>query len=249
MDVVGVRNNMSIKDNQRLLYLQVIDRLKDDIEKGIYQEGDQLPSEFVLARQLGVSRATLREAFRVLEDENIVIRRHGVGTFVRSRPLLSAGIEQLFSITDMIRRAGQEPGTNFLSSSLVPPSEEEKKRFQLDQDNMLEIERVRTADGAPVVYCLDHIPSNILQTPYASDKQSVFHVLESESGRHIAYAVTQIEPVGFHEKISPILECPQEATLLLLKQMHYDANDEPMLYSMNYFRADKFQFHVLRNRL
>ncbi|MDF2859258.1 MAG: GntR family transcriptional regulator, partial [Neobacillus sp.] len=73
---------MSIKLDSRHLYLQVIDRLKQDIDKGVYKEKEKLPSEFDLAKQLGVSRATLREALRILEEENVIIRRHGVGTFV-----------------------------------------------------------------------------------------------------------------------------------------------------------------------
>ncbi|HDR4313458.1 TPA: UTRA domain-containing protein, partial [Bacillus anthracis] len=43
--------------------------------------------------------------------------------------------------------------------------------------------------------------------------------------------------------------CEPETALLVLKQMHYDQNDEPILYSINYFRADKFSFHVLRKRM
>ncbi len=104
---------MSIKSDNRHLYLQVIDRLKHDIETGVYKEKQKLPSEFELAKQLGVSRATLREALRVLEEENIIIRRHGVGTFVNARPLFTSGIEQLSIVTDMIRQAGRKPGTIF----------------------------------------------------------------------------------------------------------------------------------------
>ena len=55
---------MLIKSDTRHLYLQVVDRLKRDIEKGIYKEKEKFPSEFELAKTLGVSRATLREALR-----------------------------------------------------------------------------------------------------------------------------------------------------------------------------------------
>ena len=65
----------------------------------------------------------------------------------------------------------------------------------------------------------------------------------------VTYAVTRIEPIGYHEKISPILECDPETALLVLKQMHFDENDVPILYSVNYFKADKFSFHVLRKRV
>ena len=63
---------MTIKVDHRHLYLQVIDRIKEDIEKGIFKEKEKLPSEFELAKSLGVSRATLREALRLLEEENVI---------------------------------------------------------------------------------------------------------------------------------------------------------------------------------
>ena len=107
---------MSIRADNRHLYLQVIDKIKQNIEKGIFKEKERLPSEFDLSKQLGVSRATLREALRILEEENIIVRRHGVGTFVNTKPTFLSGIEQLNSITHMIEQAGMKAGTIFLSS-------------------------------------------------------------------------------------------------------------------------------------
>lgn len=240
---------MTIKSDSRHLYLQVIDRLKDDIEKGIYKEREKLPSEFDLAKQLGISRATLREALRILEEENIVIRRHGVGTFVNSKPLFTSGIEHLSSVTNMIMQAGKSPGTIFLSSSEQEASEEDVKRFQCSiNDEILLVERVRTADGEPVVYCIDKIPNQYIPNGYSLDEQSLFKWLEKQ-GRYISHAIVHIEPLGYHERISPILQCEPETALLLLKQTHYDQQDKPVLFSLNYFRADKFSFHVLRKRV
>ncbi|MCR6096105.1 GntR family transcriptional regulator [Salipaludibacillus agaradhaerens] len=238
-----------IKSDQRPLYLQVIDRIKQDIEDGAYETGERLPSEFQLSKQLGVSRATLREALRMLEDESIIIRRHGVGTFINSKPLFSSGIEELFSVTDMIKRGNKEPGTNFLSSSIEKPSEDDQRRFYDEQiDDMIVLERVRTADGEPVVYCLDKIPKHHLPDYVSHEEQSMFDQLE-KNGNTITYAMTQIEPLGYHERVSEILACDPETALLVLKQMHYNEQEEPVLYSLNYFRADKFKFHVLRKRV
>ncbi|WP_221564456.1 GntR family transcriptional regulator [Alkalihalobacillus sp. TS-13] len=242
---------MTIKTDHRLLYLQVIDRLKKDIESGVYQEGERLPSEFELSKLLGISRATLREALRILEDENIVVRRHGVGTFVRTRPVFSSGIEELFSLTEMIERGGQKPGTIFLSSDTREAMDEEIQRFNLEApDELVVVERVRTADGQPVIYCLDHVPAKLMPSNYKSmEEESLFNLLEKESNSRVLYAVTHIEPLGFHDRVSDVLECPPESSLLVLKQMHYDQNDVPVLYSVNYFRADKFDFHVVRRRV
>lgn len=241
---------MSVKADSRHLYLQVIDHLKNDIENGVYKEREKLPSEFDLAKELGVSRATLREALRILEEENVITRRHGVGTFVNARPLFSSGIEQLNSVTNMIRQAGMEPGTIFLSTTTQGPTEEDIRRLSCQKENEIAvIERVRTANGEPVVYCIDKIPAELFPWNFSNSDGSIFDTLETYSKKRISYAITSIEPIGYHDKISPILDCDPETALLVLKQLHYDEEDQPILYSVNYFKADKFSFHVLRKRI
>lgn len=246
----GGEDSMSIKQDNRHLYLQVIDRLKKDIEEGIYQEKEKLPSEFELAKQLGVSRATLREALRILEEENVIIRRHGVGTFVHSKPLFTSGIEQLISVTDMIVNAGMEPSTIFLSSAVMQATEEDARRLACEPNaELMVIERVRTANGVPVVYCIDKIPKVLFPGQFDAGQESLFMLFDEQAAHPVSHAVANIEPFGWHEKVSPILECEPETALLALKQLHYTENDVPVLYSVNYFRADKFSFHVLRRRM
>ncbi|MGG3270503.1 GntR family transcriptional regulator [Priestia aryabhattai] len=241
---------MSIRADNRHLYLQVIDKIKQNIEKGIFKEKERLPSEFDLSKQLGVSRATLREALRILEEENIIVRRHGVGTFVNTKPTFLSGIEQLNSITHMIEQAGMKAGTIFLSSQIQELSENDLTRFACGEDEqILLVERVRTANGEPVVYCMDKVPQKILPENFEYKQESLLEILEKQAGKHISYAVANIEPLGYHEKVSPILQCEPETALLVLKQMHYDQYDEPILYSINYFKADQFSFQVLRKRV
>lgn len=241
---------MSIRADNRHLYLQVIDKIKQNIEKGIFKEKERLPSEFDLSKQLGVSRATLREALRILEEENIIVRRHGVGTFVNTKPTFLSGIEQLNSITHMIEQAGMKAGTIFLSSQIQELSENDLTRFACEEDEqILFVERVRTANGEPVVYCMDKVPQKILPENFEYKQESLLEILEKQAGKHISYAVANIEPLGYHEKVSPILQCEPETALLVLKQMHYDQHDEPILYSINYFKADQFSFQVLRKRV
>ena len=242
---------MTIKSDHRALYLQVIDRMKQDISAGVYKEKEKLPSEFELAKTLGVSRATLREALRLLEEDNIIVRRHGVGTFVNPKPVFTSGIEQLTSVSDTIRQAGMEPGAIYLSTAEAISSEEDINRFHCSSDEtVITIERVRTADGEPVVYCIDKVPSGYLPEDFLGrTESSIFSAIEESGETRISYAVTFIDPVGYHEDASPILECDPETALLVLKQLHYDEDDRVVLYSKNYFRADKFSFHVVRKRV
>ena len=242
---------VTIKTDHRHLYLQVIDRLKSDIAKGVYQENEKLPSEFELSKSLGVSRATLREALRLLEEDNVIIRRHGVGTFINPKPVFTSGIEQLSSISSMIENVGMEPGTILLHAYEDLPVEEDLERFQIDiEDKVTTIERVRTADGEPVVYCVDKVPTSYLPDQFLENQDlSIFSALEKSGNIRVAYAITYIDPVGYHETVSPILKCKEDSALLVLNQLHYDDNDRVVLYSKNYFRADKFSFHVVRKRV
>ncbi|WP_099158156.1 GntR family transcriptional regulator [Virgibacillus ndiopensis] len=241
---------MSIKLDSRHLYLQVIDEIKRDIESGIYKEKQKLPSEFQLSKHLGVSRATLREALRILEEENVVTRRHGVGTFVNPKPIFSSGIEQLNSVTNMIKQSGKAPGSEYLSTEFIEPTEEDRKRFSPKEIKTLaKIERVRTANNEPVVFCIDKVPEGLIPLEFVHKEDSLFQLMENHTGKRIAYAVTFIEPISYHDRIYDILGCEPEQSLLLLKQMHYTAEDEPVLYSANYFRSDMFSFHVLRKRM
>lgn len=227
-----------------------MDKIKSDIESGKLRPGERLPSEAELSKQLGVSRATLREALRLLEEEKIVIRRHGVGTFINSKPVFSGGIGELFSVTDAIERQGYKAGTMILKTAFEESGEEERKRLSLKQgEGVLMIERIRTADGLPVVYCIDRIPAHLASKGYSARGESIFTWLESTTGIRITYAVAQIEPMGYNEKVSNLLHCDRSTPLLLLEQIHYDENERPILYSHNYFRADKIHFHVVRRRM
>jgi len=236
--------------DSRHLYLQVIDEITRDIERGKYKEREKLPSEYQLSKQLGVSRATLREALRILEEDNVVTRRHGVGTFINSKPIFSSGIEELKSVTYMIEQSGKVAGSQYLSAEMVEATEEDKAKFSLKTiDKLAKIERVRTADGKPVVFCIDKVPINLISLEHVHEEDSMFELLENHANKRISYAVTYIEPISYHERIYSILNCLPDEPLLLLKQVHYTHDDEAVLYSANYFRSDVFSFHVLRKRL
>ncbi|PIW30873.1 MAG: GntR family transcriptional regulator [Rhodospirillales bacterium CG15_BIG_FIL_POST_REV_8_21_14_020_66_15] len=68
------------------LYAQVANTLRGEIEAGTWSRGQQLPAIDDLAARFNVARATMRQAIEILEAEDLVRRRHGLGTFVESEP-------------------------------------------------------------------------------------------------------------------------------------------------------------------
>src|SRR5215218_1608960 len=109
---------------QTKLASRVREEVRDRIRDGRFSDGVQLPPEVELASSLGVSRTTVREALLQLEQEGLLIRRHGHGTFVRSSARLRGSLNANLSATEVIRGHGMEPGTSHarVERRLAPPA-------------------------------------------------------------------------------------------------------------------------------
>lgn len=67
------------------MYIKIHNQIKRDVENHVYKVGDRIPAERQLAVKFGVSRMTLRQAIKTLEEEGILERRLGSGTYVASQ--------------------------------------------------------------------------------------------------------------------------------------------------------------------
>lgn len=75
------------KESSVALYQQLIDEIKNQITSGKLAVGDRLMTEFELSQEYNVSRITVRKAIEVLVEENILIKKQGIGTFVAEKRL------------------------------------------------------------------------------------------------------------------------------------------------------------------
>ncbi|RAK11166.1 GntR family transcriptional regulator [Halanaerobium saccharolyticum] len=240
-----------LKHDKRPLYLKIKEHIENLIDQEIYEAGDKLPSETAFAKELDVSRASLREALRVLEKEGKIIKSQGVGTFVsKPIPRFKRGIEELFSVTDTIKKEGFTPGTIGLEVEKEKIDKHLALKMNIKEDEkILKIQRIRTADDKAVVFCIDYLNINIFPIDINDDfSHSLFDLLENKYDLKIKYAVTKIIPVTARERLMEKLNVKKYSPILLLEQMHYDDQERLFLYSKNYFRSDQFQFKVLRSR-
>ena len=235
--------------DRRPLYAQAHDRLLALIAAGDLLPGDRLPSEELLARQLGIARATLREALRLLEDEGTIIRRHGVGTFVAVNQHLESGLERLESVLALAARQGVETRVEDLAVELEEADRALAERMQIERGaSLTRVRRTIIVEDQPAAYMEDLVPSRWL-TPKDIDQSfrgSVLDLLRLGSGPRIQEAQADIIATRAGSALAERLGVPRGAALLLLEETLFDADGVPLGFSHNYFVPDRFRFHVIR---
>jgi GntR family transcriptional regulator len=211
--------------------------------------GDRLPSEPDLAKQLGVSRATLREAMRTFETQGLIRRRQGAGTFVVGQvPIIDAGLELLESFGTMAERLGLEVSVTDLHVESIPADKEYATVLNVSPSSKLtRVRRVMCEDRRPVAYLVDVLPDEVLkpaQLP-VSFKGSVLDYLLNR-GDHLAISRAAISAIDATADVAKPLEIQRGDVLLQFSSQLYNAAGKVIDYSSSYFIPGYFRFHVNR---
>ncbi len=218
------------------------------IKQNKLEYGDQLPSNLSIARELNVKTDDVYEAIQALITEKVIKDNFEEGTSVKSLPPFFYPLNELISIGQMIKNAGFECGTEYLNFDEQPATMLDANLLSVEEGYPVTIiERLRTADGEPVVYCLDKIAKKELTcTEYQMSNGSILSAIKEQSNHNICYADTEIEAVNYEPRISEVLNASPHEGLILLKITHYNELDEPILYSLNYMKNSLVQFKITR---
>jgi GntR family transcriptional regulator len=209
-----------------------------------------LPSEAELSRRYNVSRATLREALSRLEQRGVVVRRHGVGTFVVApAPVIEAGLEQLESIDTLARRMGLETHMGKAVIEERTATAHEAEQLQVPPASpVLSISRVIMMSERPVAYLIDIVALPLLHKPDLG---------EAFSGSVLDVFLQRGEPALSHSRTDITAEAADAATarklglrrgdmVLKLEAQLYARDGRIADYSLSYFVPGYFRFHVVR---
>jgi GntR family transcriptional regulator len=229
---------------------QTVLAIQEAIKQGKFSPGSQLPPEMELLQMMGISRTTLREALRILEEQRFIRKRRGLGTFVMERAIVK-DMSENFGITEMISQAGYKPGTRDFNIHLDQASKTVAEKLGIEDDsNVVVIERVRTANQTPIVWTRDILPQNYLGgwMPSQADLNgvSLYECLERYTSIRIISGMASFSPVQASKEIAEKLSIQRNTLLLLLEQVDSDQNQRPVLYSAEYHLTDKFNFIVHR---
>jgi GntR family transcriptional regulator len=234
---------------KKRLSFRVRDELAARLASGRLPPGAKLPAEPELAEELGVSRATLREALRSLEEDGFVTRTRGAGTYATRRPRLRNNLDVNFGVTEAIHAAGMRPGTMQIAVHAEPASEQVAADLDLVAgDPVVILERVRTADGRPVVFSRDVVSTSVVSASDVASMPvdgSLYDVLE-RVGHAVANGIVTIEPTIMDRSLAKLLKGKVGVPTLFLRQIDFDGAGDPVLLSEEHHLAEAFEFTVVR---
>jgi len=232
--------------------LSTYQRLQNDLSELIENapRGTKLPSEPELAQQLGVSRATLREAMRTFESRGLLRRRQGLGTFVVGpTQVIESGLEVLESIETQAEKIGLDVSMGELEISHIQadPQQAEKLNCSIGK-SLRKVERVILTEGSPASFLIDILPEEILspESLAAQFTGSVLDLLIHMGEPLLSISKTEISAVNAPANVANALNIQRGDTLLLLNGLLFDEVGTPIDLSFSYFLPGYFRLHIIR---
>ena len=237
------------KDNNRPLYLQVEADIRNDILQKKYLPGQKLPTENEFCEIYGVSKITIRKAFELLTENELVERLRGKGTFVKlNKEKVALGGSQGFSET--ISKSGHTTKKHVLSTRLQKADEKIAKKLGLAQkDTVTNINRLIWEDDVPIgldyFYASDNNYPNLLDN--FSNDGSLYDLLKEKYQVFVHHSTVEINGIVATPEIAEILQCYTGDPLFVINKTSYTEKEEVIHYSSSTIRCDRVKYIINLN--
>ena len=230
------------------------EQAKACIKKRIFNdefEAGKIPSETDLAADLGVSRTTVRDALSRLEQDGVVYRKQGAGTFVNKAGLqIKTRLEEIWTYEDMLEAHGYNHTVRVLGAKTETVSPEIAEALNLSQnDEALVIKKLFLADERPVILTVNHIPVSLFTGDCTAGnfKLPVYQFLSKVCGQHLNYYLSEIIPLIAPPWLADLLELPRKKSAILsFDELGYNQDNKAVIKAQSYFRDDLLRLRLIR---
>lgn len=230
------------RKNEIPLYEQVYSALCRDIELAIYKSGDQIPAEGYLCEKFHVSRVTIRKALQKMVDKKILVKRHGIGTFVSS-PFVESTLAQN-SFTRCCEQMNAVPATKVISVGWEKAACWLAELLEIQENTrVICVKRVRRANEIPVIFEKDYFSEEHAYI-LSADLENV--PIRESIVKNTGYEVQRYQDtfeVHFADKEEgEWLLCPAHTALQGVSQIVYGENNRVLYYNEQYIRSDIYKY-------
>lgn len=227
-------------------YLEIQNLLLQRIKNGDYQEGQLIPKEVDLAKQLNVSRPTVRHAIRNLVQAGYLERRKKRGTIVTQTKIKQQFTHVIESYNTEIQNNGLVAKTQVLNFSTEKANDEVAEALTIKPNTeVYKLVRLRSADNKPVVFVITYLP--IAQLPDLQKIDFTHHSLYSElakAGLEITHVSRKIEVHPATEEEAQLLETDIKAPIFYFHTIGFTKDHRALEYSIASYRGDLNYFMV-----
>jgi GntR family transcriptional regulator len=220
--------------------------LRDGIAKGNFRHAGGLPGEQALASEFNVSRVTLRRALATLEEEGLIDRRRGAGTFLKRGGAPDPIVIEFADVTTQLKAMGHSTDVRLLEFAYqaAPPDVSEALRLRPDAIAQRSV-RVRLIENAPFSYLVTWIPEDIGRR-YSRDELATRPLLEllERYGVVTDHATQDISAELAAPDVAAALDVNVGSALIALRRAVYDAEGHGVEYLRALYRPDRYAFRM-----
>ena len=226
------------------LFEQLKNDLLEQIKKGIYISGQQIPTETELSELYHVSRITIRRAITELCNEGVLIKKQGKGTFVKERKIFRK-LEHTLSFSDACKTNQMEASTIVTKREVIPYEQYHLDNAKLfEGDSIVYIQRIRYADATPIMIENNYYPcqkfSFLLTEPLDGSLYQLFR-----ENYDICIGCSQnsyIDAVKASTEQANLLHISPGDPLFLFHTEMYDIHNELIHIGYEYICGSKYRF-------
>jgi GntR family transcriptional regulator len=233
------------------LYYQLASLLREKIASGTFGVGDKIPTEAEMVEAYGVSRITVRQALSSLEEEGLIRREAGRGTFVTEHKPFVGTLQLDGSLDDLISM-GLATRVQLLDLRTVAANAQEAERLGLAAgEEVVRCTRVRYFHDDPYSYIVNDLPAAIGQRIPEKylESGSILRFLEKNLGIRLRDAHQSVRATLADANLAQHLETRIGAPLLSVDRVVFDHNGRPVERVRTYYRSDIYSFglHLTRD--
>ncbi|MEE4177050.1 MAG: GntR family transcriptional regulator [Bacteroides sp.] len=226
------------------IHAQVEELLRKLIEKPPYCDGGYLPPEAELAKKLGISRNTVRQATNKLEYEGLIIRRKGKGTKAVQKTVTTQ-LSNWHSFTQEMNEKGIAFINYQIASNKVFINEKIARFFDLpDQSEVVKLIRLRGDKVGPFVYFESYFHPRTGITVDEDFSQPLYDILEKRYNILVSLSREEITARKVKPNIAALLNISKSDPVLIRERFVSDPGGRPVEYNIGYYQADKFTYTI-----
>ncbi len=252
---LAAKSRAAAKTNDSVpIYHQLYTTLRQQIMDGVYKEHEALPTEMSLTETYKVSRVTVRKSLLKLEQDGLLVRQQGVGTFVAPMGR-QAPAERLSGVVDNLITIGVETSAKLLSfnaSFQPPPFMAATQKLELQpSEKCIRIERLRHHKRKPfsltTIYVRNIDGLRLTRADLEADGRPLIHLLD-ERGVSASHAEQTISAIVADAQVAEKLNVAVGSPLIRARRTVYASDRTPVLYQESLYNPDLYEYHITLSR-